>query len=351
VLADGSVAPDGTPIDETFVPPTMFWQWLDQFCEDAPLGAIFASEIIWSHNTTNRSPAQVALGVTATRLRAGYIATDKADEQVASMRTLREDVAAVGLGSSFPFMFMYLYYEQYAIIVREALTNLALALVAVFIICLVVIANVQCAILVMLCVVLVDIDILGLMYVWGLSIDSVSIINLVLAIGLAVDYSAHIAHAFMTTPGTRQERADKAIEEMGTAVIHGAFSTFLAVLVLSTSQSYIFRSFFKQFFGICLFGSLHGLVLLPTLLSIMGPEYVGHVKADGKEPAGKAQPAKDQEMASVSTVPDVPPSPPTTAMTPPPSAPCSECGELPASSPVARGARVAPFTAWPPHVC
>ena len=34
--------------------------------------------------------------------------------------------------------------------------------------------------------------------------------------------------------------------EMGSAVIHGAFSTFLAVLILSTSKSYIFRIFFKQ---------------------------------------------------------------------------------------------------------
>merc|ERR1719326_330625 len=108
--------------------------------------------------------------------------------------------------------------------------------------------NLGCTLLVMLCVVLVDVDILGLMQMWGLTIDSVSIINLVLAIGLAVDYSVHVAHAFLQTPGTKQERVDKALEEMGTAVIHGAFSTFLAVLILSMSQSYIFRIFFKQFF-------------------------------------------------------------------------------------------------------
>ena len=42
----------------------------------------------------------------------GLKATDKADEQVASMVDLRADVAAVGMGDSFPYMFMYLYYEQ-----------------------------------------------------------------------------------------------------------------------------------------------------------------------------------------------------------------------------------------------
>jgi len=44
--------------------------------------------------------------------------------------------------------------------------------------------------------------------------------------------------------------------------------------VLSVSKSYIFRIFFKQFFGICVFGAAHGLCLLPVLLSLIGPAYV-----------------------------------------------------------------------------
>jgi predicted RND superfamily exporter protein len=270
----GSTLPDGSPIGTAFIPPAKFWMWLDQFLADAPLGAIYSSEVVWNVNETVRTSAHIAEGLKATRVRANYKASDKADEQVASMRTLRESVNAAQVGTAFPYMFMYLYYEQYAIIVSEALMNLGLALVAVAIITFIMLANVMSSVLVMLCVVLVDIDILGLMYLWGLTIDSVAIINLVLAIGLAVDYSVHVAHAFVQTPGTRQERVDHALEEMGTAVVHGAFSTFLAVLVLSVSKSYIFRIFFKQFFGICLFGAAHGLCLLPVLLSLIGPAYV-----------------------------------------------------------------------------
>ena len=250
---------DGDPIENAYIPPDKFWKWLDQFLADAPLGAIYGSEVVWHNNATVRTPAMIDEGIKATRIRANYKASDKADEQVASMRTLRESVQSADVGNSFPYMFMYLYYEQYAIIVTEALLNLGLALLAVFIITFIMLANVQSSFLVMLCVVLVDIDILGLMYLWGLSIDSVAIINLVLAIGLAVDYSVHVAHAFVQTPGTHQERVDHALLEMGTAVVHGAFSTFLAVLILSVSKSYIFRIFFKQFFGICVFGAAHAL--------------------------------------------------------------------------------------------
>lgn len=277
---------DGDPIENAYIPPDKFWKWLDQFLADAPLGAIYGSEVVWHNNATVRTPAMIDEGIKATRIRANYKASDKADEQVASMRTLRESVQSADVGNSFPYMFMYLYYEQYAIIVTEAVTNLALALLAVLVITMVMLANVTSSMLVMLCVVLVDIDILGLMQMWDLTIDSVAIINLVLAIGLAVDYSVHVAHAFVQTPGTKQERVDHALAEMGTAVVHGAFSTFLAVLILSTSKSYIFRIFFKQFFGICLFGAAHGLCLLPVLLSIIGPAYV---EVDGKASTSKAK--------------------------------------------------------------
>lgn len=45
------------------------------------------------------------------------------------------------------------------------------------------------------------------MHWWGLTIDTVTCIQLVLAIGLAVDYSAHIGHTFMTVTGDRNGKA------------------------------------------------------------------------------------------------------------------------------------------------
>ena len=36
------------------------------------------------------------------------------------------------------------------------------------------------------------------MYFWGLYVDTVTSVMLILAIGLCVDYAAHIGHSFMT---------------------------------------------------------------------------------------------------------------------------------------------------------
>jgi hypothetical protein len=65
---------------------------------------------------------------------------------------------------------------------------------------------------------------------------------------------------------------------MGSSVFHGAFSTFLAILPLAFSASYIFVVFFKMWFGIIIYGVANGFILLPVMLSFIGPlkdnEYV-----------------------------------------------------------------------------
>lgn len=93
----------------------------------------------------------------------------------------------------------------------------------------------------------------GTMHFWGLTIDTVSCINLVLAIGLCVDYAAHVAHTFMTKCGTRNERASATISSIGPAVFHGGFSTFLAFIFLANSDSHVFTTFFKVKFVFIMF--------------------------------------------------------------------------------------------------
>ena len=39
------------------------------------------------------------------------------------------------------------------------------------------------------------------MHHWGLTIDTISCVNLVISVGLCVDYAAHIAHAFLVAHG------------------------------------------------------------------------------------------------------------------------------------------------------
>ena len=58
---------------------------------------------------------------------------------------------------------------------------------------------------------------------------------------------------------------------MGSSVFHGGFSTFLAISILGFSSSYVFKVFFRLWFGIIVFGMSNGFFLLPVILSFVGP--------------------------------------------------------------------------------
>ena len=50
---------------------------------------------------------------------------------------------------------------------------------------------------------------------------------------------------FFIFPGTRLERAQKSLRNMGPAVLKGGFSTFLSFILLANSNSHVFETFFK----------------------------------------------------------------------------------------------------------
>ena len=45
---------------------------------------------------------------------------------------------------------------------------------------------------------LLQVDVMGCMHFWGLTIDVVSSVLVIVSTGLCVDFSVHIAHAFLT---------------------------------------------------------------------------------------------------------------------------------------------------------
>ncbi|CAL1684179.1 unnamed protein product [Lasius platythorax] len=163
-------------------------------------------------------------------------------------------------------------------VTQEVTRNLILALICVMITTTILIAEVQTCCWILLCILLTLLNVCGFMYFWGQPIDMVSSIGLQLAIGLSVDYAAHVAHTFLHTESPKDDddaprttRALIAVRHIGAAVAYGAGSTLLAVSMLAFSTSYVFIAFFRIFFLVILFGLWHGLIMLPVVLSIIGP--------------------------------------------------------------------------------
>jgi predicted RND superfamily exporter protein len=49
-----------------------------------------------------------------------------------------------------------------------------------------------------------QVDVTGLMYFWGLTIDTVSTVVIIIAVGLSVDYASHVGHTFLVKSGNRK---------------------------------------------------------------------------------------------------------------------------------------------------
>jgi Niemann-Pick C1 protein len=115
-----------------------------------------------------------------------------------------------GFDGTFTFAERYFDYESYVVFDRETITNVTLALAAVFVIMFIFTANLIITIFVVLCVILVDVFVFGLLTFWNVTLNSVTVVNLVIAIGLAVDYSAHIAYAYLSVkPPTEDKDGNK----------------------------------------------------------------------------------------------------------------------------------------------
>lgn len=50
---------------------------------------------------------------------------------------------------------------------------------------------------------------------WGVNLDAVSMISIIMSIGFAVDLSSHVTYAFVMATGSSKERVIHALESLG----------------------------------------------------------------------------------------------------------------------------------------
>ncbi len=184
----------------------------------------------------------------------------------------------------FLYAFPYVYWEQDRVLLSECLQNLGLALVGVVLVCLLLLGDIRSCMIVAGSVVVVDVLLFGMMHLAGVRFNSIAVTNLIMAVGLSVDYTLHLVHRFQNTPGmTRVERVQRTLTDIGPAVVVGGFSTFLGVLPMTMATSVIFRTFMKMMFGTVVFGLGVGLLLVPTALTLIGPPPIEPAIASDKK--------------------------------------------------------------------
>merc|ERR1711915_15881 len=82
--------------------------------------------------------------------------------------------------------------------------------------------NFGIAIIVTITVSMIVVSLCGMMYYWNITLNAVSLVNLVMAVGISVEFCSHIARAFSVCDrDSRVERAEVALADMGSSVLSG----------------------------------------------------------------------------------------------------------------------------------
>jgi len=193
----------------------------------------------------------------------------RAATNVANVRSSAQ-ASSSPASSAVAFQLDFMWLERYDQIIRITVQNLGLASAAVLVSVLL-FQPPFVAIMTTLTVIMTCVDILGMMSVLDIAINVTTLINLVMALGFACDYSVHVAQHFCLAKGTHAERAADSLRITGVAVANGGLSTLLATFILAFAQNGAFHAMFKMFAFMVVWGLLHGMVLLPAMLAEFGP--------------------------------------------------------------------------------
>lgn len=214
--------------------------------------------------------------IRASEFRTYHTPVNKQGDYVNALRAAREFSSRISDSLKieiFPYSVFYIFFEQYLDIWRIALINIAIALGAIFIVCLVITSSFWCSAIILLVLVMIVVDLMGVMAILDIQLNAVSVVNLIMSIGIAVEFCVHIAHAFLVSHGDRGQRAKEALSTMGASVFSGITLTKLVgVIVLFFARSEVFVVYyFQMYLALVIIGFLHGLVFLPVVLSVFGP--------------------------------------------------------------------------------
>lgn len=252
----------------------VFLQWVVEFLHSDD-GALYAMDVQFSEDRSK---------IVRTKLAQAYTRDIVSGQYAVNVMTGLRKIAHEEVPDLSPIVFnpMFPFYDGLRIIHYETVRNVATVGAVVFFLIMLTLANFWGACIVALMIALTDTMIFGYMWYAGLTFNMVTSITIVLAVGITVDYSVHIAHSFLTHSGTRKERAALALQNIGGEVFCAAFTSLLAVLGLAFTEHYVMQVFFQMFSAIIVFGAWHGIIILPMVLAFVGPPPYADAHALGK---------------------------------------------------------------------
>lgn len=268
----------GMPEGEEFIHYAEKWINSPTY-DECPNGgqAAYSNALVIDKNHTTIAASHFRTSHTSLHSQHDFIASYTAARRIADSISQRHDIDV------FPYSKFYIFFDQYTTIVRLTATLLLSAVAIIFILSSLLLGSLVTGLVVSLTVIMIVVDIIGVMAVFHVSLNAISLVNLVICVGIGVEFCAHIARAFMFPSKSvlakarskfrgKDARAWTALVNVGGSVFSGITITkLLGVCVLAFTRSKIFEIYyFRIWLALVLFAATHALVFLPVALSFVG---------------------------------------------------------------------------------
>jgi len=270
----------GMPEGEEFI--HYLGKWLDSPTnEDCPLGgkAPYSNALVIDTDGITIAASHFRTSHVPLRSQKAFI------DAYASARRIANSISNSQGIDVFPYSKFCIFFDQYATIVNLTGTLLGSAIALILVISSILLGSLATGAVVTMTVTMIVVDVIGAMAIAGVSLNAVSLVNLVICVGIAVEFCAHIARAFMfpsrnvmerakTKFRGRDARAWTALVNVGGSVFSGITITkLLGVFVLAFTRSKIFELYyFRIWLALVVFAATHALIFLPVALSFVGGE-------------------------------------------------------------------------------
>ncbi|QDS71947.1 hypothetical protein FKW77_000886 [Venturia effusa] len=256
-------------------------KWLDSpTTEECPLGgkASYGDAVVVDDKHTTIKASHFRTSHTPLHTQKDFISAYR------SARRIADEISRENSIDVFPYSKFYIFFDQYISIVKLSATLLGAAVAVILLLTSLLLGSIQTGVVITVTVTMIIVDIIGAMAVAKVSLNAVSLVNLIISAGISLEFCAHIARAFSFPSTTVMERAPKhkfrgkdarawtALVNVGGSVFTGITITkLLGVAVLAFTRSKIFEIYyFRVWVALVLFASTHALVFLPVALSIFG---------------------------------------------------------------------------------
>lgn len=204
----------------------------------------------------------------------------------------------------FVFSPFFIFFTQYQNIVLLTILLLSVAMIIILIVGTFLLNSFRAAGILTLTIITIMINIGGVMAMWSISLNAVSLVNLIICVGFAVEFTVHLTRAYCVSEvkmfdntldqevynslihiepenmrrssitsinaNFRNSKAYNALCKVGGSLISGVTLTkIIGITVLAFTRSQIFEVYyFRMWLSLVVISFVHAFVLLPVLLSL-----------------------------------------------------------------------------------